>query len=172
MLDIATVASNGWTYNLESHSRVGHGHVTQNKVQPSSRHHTPTMAVMVFRLLTTIGWKKTATWDSGSYYMQCLLPPMRVEKISTRHFQTMLPVGIVHHLAPHMDAMRGNSHWLCQLRSQGGQPLHLVAYDNYYTHCIATISCRWLLWTWFLLVCMVTLMICECYVTRFVVKNK
>ena len=35
---------------------------------------------------------------------------MQVKKICIGHFQTMLPIETVHHLVPHMDAMKGNSH--------------------------------------------------------------
>lgn len=147
MLDIAIVASIGWTYNMELHSRNGHGHVAQNKVQLSFCHRASNTAMMVVRLLTTTRRGKPTTLDSGSYFMRCLLPPIQVEKICIGHFQTMLLVGILHHLVPHVHGCNERQFTLnlCKLKSQGGQPLHLVAYGRFCTQWIVTASCRWLL---------------------------
>ena len=50
----------------------------------------------------------TAMSDSNFYFMQQQLPPMPTKKNCIGHFQNTVPVGIVHHLTTHTDAMKGN----------------------------------------------------------------
>lgn len=70
MLDIDTIALNGWMYKLVLHYGDGDGHeyVTQNKVQQLYCHHTST--VMVVELPTTAEREKTAKLEFGSYFMR------------------------------------------------------------------------------------------------------